>query len=99
VPGFKRCAVCKQTLAADMFCRSAKTADGLYVRCRPCDTAVVRAWRKANPEKARAARRRAAARRRQRDRDIAAFVDLYNQLRDAGHLSRAVQVLIARAAA
>jgi len=45
-PATKRCPVCKRTLPADSFPRSAGSRDGLYRRCKPCNNRVVRDWKR-----------------------------------------------------
>ena len=50
----KICAVCEQDLPVEMFSKRAASADGLERKCKDCAREYFRAWRKANPEKARA---------------------------------------------
>lgn len=75
-PAAKRvCSVCHQELPASAFSRNRSSPDGLSAECRPCRAARERAWRRNNPDAARAkdARKNARLRaRRHRDPDYAA---------------------------
>lgn len=51
----KRCPRCGETKPAGQFARSSKNRSGLYSYCRPCNSAAMRAWTKAHPERAKIA--------------------------------------------
>jgi hypothetical protein len=55
----KICKRCEQTLPAtsEYFCKDKSRKDGLCSNCKKCNTAKVREWREANPEKAHENRR------------------------------------------
>ena len=46
--GFKRCPVCRQTLAVADFHKSGSSRDGLQSCCRWCNISRVKAWYKKN---------------------------------------------------
>lgn len=52
--GMKVCSKCKENKKVEEFCKNPRTADGLVSTCRVCSNARLKAWRIANPEKARA---------------------------------------------
>lgn len=63
MPPTKRCRSCDLVKPLAEFGRNAARKDGLHYYCRPCVSARTQAWRKANPDKARAQKRRWSARR------------------------------------
>jgi hypothetical protein len=54
----KQCTRCNDTKPLDAFPPRRTTRDGRDSHCRACANAATRAWRAANPETARASRRR-----------------------------------------
>jgi hypothetical protein len=55
----KRCARCHEVKPFEEFHRNSSKKDGLAHRCKPCAREVYRQWKEKNPERARAAWRRA----------------------------------------
>lgn len=49
----KYCPKCDRTLSTDLFYKEAGRHDGLNAYCKECKTAVNKAWREANPDKAK----------------------------------------------
>jgi hypothetical protein len=45
-PAVKRCPVCKRTLRVSEFHFSAASRDGLYRRCKSCNSRIVRDWKR-----------------------------------------------------
>ena len=64
----KRCSCCEQTLPIADFGKNMQTPDGLSYYCRKCAYGKQQAYRKANPEAARAARRRYLDKLKERNR-------------------------------
>lgn len=56
-PGMKKCSTCQRTKPQDQFHKNCKYKDGLNFDCKACSNTKVRAWRLANPDKARACTR------------------------------------------
>lgn len=48
----KTCTRCREAKSLEDFPRDKRRKDGRFPHCRPCNTANMRAWREANPEKA-----------------------------------------------
>lgn len=71
----RTCSVCGDEKPLDQFHRQAKGRDGRMANCKACHAEYHRRWREANPEKWKAAKRKAmlAHRRRQRARVIEAM--------------------------
>jgi hypothetical protein len=67
----KICKRCEQTLPAtsEYFCKDKSRKDGLCSNCKKCNTAKVREWREANPEKAHENRRAYYDANRERTRE------------------------------
>ena len=60
----KKCASCKKELAIESFAKNKSTGDGLQAYCRSCSSEKRRAYRAANPDRARQLDREAASRNR-----------------------------------
>lgn len=71
----KTCSVCGTAKPLDDFHRHPRSSDGKAAACKPCVYARVKAWRQANPERAREndrrAHQRSAVRHRERRRQQA----------------------------
>lgn len=67
VPASKRCPICRLTKPESEWQRSTKSKDGLYQRCRACNGAIVKAWRKQNRGRLAAQQRTYRANRSQAD--------------------------------
>lgn len=63
----KKCSACQVTKPLSAFAKNRRNPDGFQAYCQPCATARVRAYRAANPERAKASR--SAWRERNRDRE------------------------------
>lgn len=53
IPEFKECSRCKEEKHNSEYARNDRMKSGLYTYCRPCTNEVNKAWRKANPERAK----------------------------------------------
>ena len=49
----KTCSMCSEAKPFDAFAKNKRMKDGLAVRCRVCNAATSKAWREANPERAK----------------------------------------------
>ena len=56
--GTKRCAICKSVKHITLFATNRTHTDGRTYQCRKCLSAVQRQWRRVNPDRARAQKRR-----------------------------------------
>lgn len=48
---FKTCRTCNQELQATEFYKNKANKDGLFLHCKPCTQANIKAWKLANPDK------------------------------------------------
>jgi hypothetical protein len=68
-PNEKTCRICGETKPRDDFYRRAGASDGLFSKCKACAAAYTREWRRRNPEKVRAQKRRGRARQPEYQRE------------------------------
>lgn len=66
----KTCKLCGQTKKYEDFPRHSSYADGYYGRCKECNNALERQWRKDNPEKKNACRTAYRERNREKIREM-----------------------------